>query len=62
MLMYARLVGVAPYAGGMNRTWWDRDLGIGGRVLVKDLTTHHVKTHLLNLNRPSMCILLIRVV
>ena len=28
-------LGVAPYAGGMNMTWWDRDLGIGGRVLVK---------------------------
>jgi aminopeptidase I len=29
-------LGVAPYAGGMNSTWWDRDLGIGGRVLVQD--------------------------
>jgi aminopeptidase I len=28
-------LGVAPYAGGMNSTWWDRDLGIGGRVLVR---------------------------
>jgi aminopeptidase I len=28
-------LGVAPYAGGMNTTWWDRDLGIGGRILVK---------------------------
>ncbi|KAK6375863.1 vacuolar aminopeptidase 1 [Exophiala oligosperma] len=28
-------LGVAPYAGGMNMTWWDRDLGIGGRVLVR---------------------------
>ena len=29
-------LGVAPYAGGVNMTWWDRDLGIGGRVLVKN--------------------------
>ena len=29
-------LGVAPYAGALNSTWWDRDLGIGGRVLVKD--------------------------
>ena len=29
-------LGVAPYAGALNDTWWDRDLGIGGRVLVKE--------------------------
>ncbi|KAL1589636.1 hypothetical protein WHR41_01525 [Cladosporium halotolerans] len=29
-------LGVAPYAGAPNTTWWDRDLGIGGRVLVKE--------------------------
>lgn len=28
-------LGVAPYAGGLNSTWWDRDLGIGGRVQIK---------------------------
>ena len=27
-------LGVAPYAGALNETWWDRDLGVGGRVLV----------------------------
>lgn len=29
-------LGVAPYGGALNNTWWDRDLGIGGRVLVKE--------------------------
>ncbi|EXJ74666.1 uncharacterized protein A1O5_01359 [Cladophialophora psammophila CBS 110553] len=29
-------LGVAPYGGAMNMTWWDRDLGIGGKVLVKN--------------------------
>lgn len=29
-------LGVAPYAGALNSTWWDRDLSIGGRVHVRD--------------------------
>ena len=29
-------LGVAPYAGALNSTWWDRDLGVGGRVLIKE--------------------------
>ena len=29
-------LGVAPYAGALNKTWWDRDLGIAGRVMLKD--------------------------
>ncbi|KAJ4344045.1 vacuolar aminopeptidase 1 [Ascochyta clinopodiicola] len=29
-------LGVAPYAGALSDTWWDRDLGVGGRVLVKE--------------------------
>lgn len=29
-------LGVAPYAGALNKTWWDRDLGVGGRVHVKE--------------------------
>ncbi|CAI5756165.1 unnamed protein product [Candida verbasci] len=30
------LLGVAPYAGTLGSLWWDRDLGIGGRLLIKD--------------------------
>lgn len=29
------LLGVAPYGGTLSDPWWDRDLGIGGRLLVK---------------------------
>ncbi|KAK5953421.1 vacuolar aminopeptidase 1 [Knufia fluminis] len=44
-------LGVAPYAGGMNSTWWDRDLGIGGRVLVKT-DSGKIETRLVNLGWP----------
>lgn len=44
-------LGVAPYAGGMNSTWWDRDLGIGGRVLVKT-SSGKIETQLVNLGWP----------
>lgn len=29
------LLGVANYAGTLSDVWWDRDLGIGGRLLIK---------------------------
>jgi len=45
-------LGVAPYAGALNATWWDRDLGIGGRVLVKD-STGKITTRLVKLGWPS---------
>ncbi|KAI1007305.1 Vacuolar aminopeptidase 1 [Podosphaera aphanis] len=44
-------LGVAPYAGALNETWWDRDLGIGGRVLVKD-DDGNINTHLVKLGWP----------
>lgn len=31
-----QLLGVAPYAGALSELWWDRDLHIGGRVLVRE--------------------------
>ena len=43
-------LGVAPYAGGLNSTWWDRDLGIAGRVLVKE--GNKIVSKLVNLNWP----------
>ncbi|PFH60133.1 hypothetical protein XA68_11406 [Ophiocordyceps unilateralis] len=29
-------LGVAPYSGTLGHTWWDRDLSLGGRVMVRD--------------------------
>jgi aminopeptidase I len=46
-------LGVASYAGGLNTTWWDRDLGIGGRVLVKDSKTGKITARLVKLGWPS---------
>lgn len=45
-------LGIAPYAGALNSTWWDRDLGIGGRVLVKDSKTGKIETKLVKLGWP----------
>ena len=45
-------LGVAPYAGALNNTWWDRDLGVGGRVLVKDSKTGKIETKLVKLSWP----------
>lgn len=43
-------LGVAPYAGALNSTWWDRDLGIGGRVHVKE--GNKIVTKLVKLDWP----------
>lgn len=43
-------LGVAPYAGALSDTWWDRDLGIGGRVLVKE--NRKIVTKLVKLDWP----------
>jgi aminopeptidase I len=42
---------IAPYSGALNKTWWDRDLAIGGRVLVKD-SNSIVSTQLVKLDWP----------
>ncbi|KAF7558671.1 hypothetical protein G7046_g5474 [Stylonectria norvegica] len=45
-------LGVAPYAGALNATWWDRDLSIGGRVIVRDPRTGKTHTRLVKLDWP----------
>ena len=45
-------LGVAPYAGGLGPTWWDRDLSIGGRVLVRNQSTGKVESKLVKLGWP----------
>ena len=45
-------LGIAPYAGALNNTWWDRDLGIGGRVLMMNDTTGKIETKLVKLGWP----------
>lgn len=45
-------LGVAPYAGALNQTWWDRDLSIGGRVVVRDPKTGKTRTRLVKLGWP----------
>lgn len=46
-------LGVAPYSGGLNETWWDRDLSIGGRVIVQDEKTGKTTVKLVKLGWPS---------
>lgn len=45
-------LGVANYAGALNETWWDRDLSIGGRVIVRD-ESGKMSSKLVKLDWPS---------
>ncbi|KAI1746022.1 aminopeptidase-like protein [Xylaria scruposa] len=45
-------LGVAPYAGALNETWWDRDLSIGGRVIVRDEESGKTRSELVKLDWP----------
>ncbi len=46
-------LGVAQYAGALNETWWDRDLSVGGRVIVQDPITKKTTVKLVKLDWPS---------
>ena len=45
-------LGIAHYGGALNQTWIDRDLGIGGRVLVSPKGSKKVATKLVKLDWP----------
>jgi len=53
-------VGLETYGGGLWHTWLDRDLGIAGRVVVKE-SDNHFHHHLVHIRKPllrvpSLCI------
>lgn len=45
-------LGVAQYAGALNKTWWDRDLSIGGRVVLRDPLSGKTTTKLVKVDWP----------
>lgn len=49
------------YGGGLWRTWFDRDLGLAGKVIVQDNETKALRSLLWDskdavMNIPSLCI------
>lgn len=49
------LLGVAPYSGTLNHLWLDRDLGIAGRVLLKDPVTKKIVSRTVNSGLHAVC-------
>ena len=55
-------IGVAPYSGGGRSqvwdaefsTWWNRDLGVGGRVLVREGANGKITQRLMRSSGPDV--------
>jgi len=48
----ALMVNTQPYGGGLWHTWFDRDLGLAGRLLLKNPTTGHLDSKLVRIDKP----------
>mmetsp|Transcript_23567 Transcript_23567/g.52197 ORF Transcript_23567/g.52197 Transcript_23567/m.52197 type:complete len:471 (+) Transcript_23567:70-1482(+) len=49
-------VGVQTYGGGLWHTWFDRPLGLAGKVVVKDQSNGHLEERLVRIAKPLMII------
>ncbi|ODQ68344.1 hypothetical protein NADFUDRAFT_44938 [Nadsonia fulvescens var. elongata DSM 6958] len=47
-----RMMGTAPYSGGFSNVWWDRDLGVAGRVVVKNAQNKSIESKLVHIPYP----------
>lgn len=48
------MLGVSVYGGGIWHTWFDRDLGAAGKVIVRDSKTQKLSEHLVQIPTPVL--------
>ena len=46
------MLNTQPYGGGLWHTWFDRDLGLAGRIVYKEAGSKDLKTKLIRIDKP----------